>query len=729
MTRPPGLPCPVCGRPAAGGGPAPCPSCGLPAVGEAALVVARIGATLDELTRDRDRLLATLRAAAPGTAPVPPPAPPAWAAAPPAAWAAPPPAPAAWAAPPSAPAAWPAPPAAPPEPGWPAWPLDGVAEPEPAPPRRLSPQQVLLGLGALLLVAGAVAFVAVAWNRLGVAGQSAVLLAVTAALCATSAWTARRGLRATEEALAAAGAALLAVDLAAAHALGLGGADELPSRLWAALSCGVVAGVALALGRLTRSTTAWPLIALLAAQPVPLLLLPAGAGDGPAAVAVLLGLAGADLLVVGRLRSSLRPVALGLAAVGAFGAAVLGITVAWERPAAASWTATGLLLAAGAVALLLRRLPGPASALPGSAAVAGVAAGVGGLALPGSLDTVGPEGPVLAAALGLALLTAAVLVARVPAALAGTAAGGGAAAVCGGLLLLAADRPGPLALLVLAAAVPAGLAAVRLAPVRAAAVGAALAAPVAAVLLAAEGDVFGRAAAGLLLALTGALAFGIAAARAGRPEEPVAAVAGAVAGVLAGLTTASAGAWGQVAVQLTVAGAAAAAYGLVAGRRPVAVLAVADLVVASWIALGGAGVEVVEAYTLPAAAGLLLVGLPGLRTGAGSWAAEGAAVGVALLPSALVAVSDPAPLRLVLVVAAAGAATVAGALAHRQAPFVLGAGSLLWVVLGRLGPYAPLLPRWITLGTVGLALLVVGATYERRRQQAREAVAWVSQMR
>ena len=35
----------------------------------------------------------------------------------------------------------------------------------------------------------------------------------------------------------------------------------------------------------------------------------------------------------------------------------------------------------------------------------------------------------------------------------------------------------------------------------------------------------------------------------------------------------------------------------------------------------------------------------------------------------------------------------------------------------------------MTLGTAGLLLLVVGATYERRRQQAREAVAWVAQMR
>ena len=102
----------------------------------------------------------------------------------------------------------------------------------------------------------------------------------------------------------------------------------------------------------------------------------------------------------------------------------------------------------------------------------------------------------------------------------------------------------------------------------------------------------------------------------------------------------------------------------------VAVVAVADLVVACWIAVGGAGVETPEAYTLPAALGLLLIALPQLRAGAPSWAAEGAAVGVALVPSAFVVVADPTALRLVLVVAAAAALTVVGTLLHRQAPFV-----------------------------------------------------------
>src|SRR4051812_2668008 len=272
------LPCPVCGTAVTVPGAAPCPRCGLPAAGQAALVVARIGATLTELARDRDALLSSLRAAAPGP-PMAPVAPLQYAPAP-------------QLPPPPPPQAVPAAPAV----------------------RRLSPQQVLLGLGALLLVAGAVTFVALAWTRLGLVFQASVMLVVTAAACATSAWAARRGLRATEEALAAAGAALLAVDLGAAWAKGLLGVDAVPLRLWSALACGVVVLAAAALARATRTTATWPLAALLAAQPIGFLLLPPALVGGAAGVAVALALAALDVVAMLRLRSSLAPVATALAA-------------------------------------------------------------------------------------------------------------------------------------------------------------------------------------------------------------------------------------------------------------------------------------------------------------------------------------------------------------------------------------------------------------------------------
>jgi hypothetical protein len=36
--------------------------------------------------------------------------------------------------------------------------------------------------------------------------------------------------------------------------------------------------------------------------------------------------------------------------------------------------------------------------------------------------------------------------------------------------------------------------------------------------------------------------------------------------------------------------------------------------------------------------------------------------------------------------------------------------------LHQLAPYAAALPRWLTLGAVGLLLVGVGATYEQRRR-------------
>jgi hypothetical protein len=418
-----------------------------------------------------------------------------------------------------------------------------------------------------------------------------------------------------------------------------------------------------------------------------------------------------------------------LAGFTAFAGVFGGIGVAAGRDAGDSWAATAVLTVAGTAALALTRLPRPHGLLPGAGFVAAGAGGVVGVALTLSLRTVGPAGPVIAGAAGVALLAFGVFLASRPVPWAGVLALGGALTLTAAVVLLEAERFADLSPIALAVTVPAALAAVRLPAGRRATTASALAAPAAAILLARADDLFPPTVAGLLLALLAATAFALAALRAGRAEEWVCAVAGSVAGLAAGVMTATVAAWGQVALQLAIAGVAAGGYALAAHRRWVGVVAVADLVVASWIAVGGAQVETVEAYTLPAATGLLIVAIPQLRSGARSWTAEGAAAGVAVVPSAVLVVADPTALRLVLVVVGAVALTVLGTLRHRQAPFVVGTASLAFVVIGRLAPYAPLLPRWLTLGAAGLLLLVLGATYEKRRKQAREAVAWVAHMR
>jgi hypothetical protein len=336
-------------------------------------------------------------------------------------------------------------------------------------------------------------------------------------------------------------------------------------------------------------------------------------------------------------------------------------------------------------------------------------------------------GAPLAGLLGWAGLLAAVLLWDRTTVRAACASAGAALASSAALVLVARERPAALALVTLAAVAPAAVAAVRVPALRTGGTAAALAAPVLAVLLAREDGLLSPVAAGMLLSSLAVVALAVAGARTARPEELAALAAGACATLAATATAGAVGAWSQVGVQLGVVGAAGLGYAVVSRRAPAAAVAVADLVVAVWTVLGGAQVELVEAYTLPLAAALALLALPALRRGP-SWTDWGPALLVALVPSVVLVLGGGSVVRLVLVVLAATAVVVVGAATHRQAPFLIGAASLGAVVLAELAPLAPLLPRWLGLGSAGLVLLVVGATYERRRQQAREAVAWVGQM-
>jgi len=63
-----------------------------------------------------------------------------------------------------------------------------------------------------------------------------------------------------------------------------------------------------------------------------------------------------------------------------------------------------------------------------------------------------------------------------------------------------------------------------------------------------------------------------------------------------------------------------------------------------------------------------------------------------------------------------------------QAPLVLGGGVLAVDAVAQLWPYAQALPRWVTLGAAGLLLLVLGATYERRRRELARLTSAVRRM-
>jgi hypothetical protein len=149
-------------------------------------------------------------------------------------------------------------------------------------------------------------------------------------------------------------------------------------------------------------------------------------------------------------------------------------------------------------------------------------------------------------------------------------------------------------------------------------------------------------------------------------------------------------------------------------------LALGGLACSAWLA--SADVRVIEAYTLTWAAGALAGGAVWRRghPDASSWLAYGPGLVTGLLPSAWIATTDDDLLRTTLVVAAALVSTLIGAKQRLQAPLLLGLGVLTALGVDAIGPTAADAPRWIPLGIGGVLLLWLGATTERRFEQARQ---------
>ncbi|MEW5633381.1 hypothetical protein AB1388_43600, partial [Streptomyces hydrogenans] len=101
-------------------------------------------------------------------------------------------------------------------------------------------QNVLLTLGGALLAVAALAFTLVSWGSMGIAGRSAVLLAVTSAALAAPAVLLRRGLGSTAEAVGALGLVLTVLDAYALRRVALPGTDGLG---YTAAAAAVLAGV------------------------------------------------------------------------------------------------------------------------------------------------------------------------------------------------------------------------------------------------------------------------------------------------------------------------------------------------------------------------------------------------------------------------------------------------------------------------------------------------------
>ncbi len=138
-----------------------------------------------------------------------------------------------------------------------------------------------------------------------------------------------------------------------------------------------------------------------------------------------------------------------------------------------------------------------------------------------------------------------------------------------------------------------------------------------------------------------------------------------------------------------------------------------------------------ELYTLPAAGLLVAFGAWRFRSDpeSSSFTVLGSGLTLALLPSLLLALDEPVSLRGALIGAGAVLVLAAGVQQRVAAPFVLGALTTGVLALRHLQPVAEAVPRWISLGGVGLVLLVVGVTWEARRRDLASAQRYLTALR
>ena len=637
------------------------------------------------------------------------------------------------------------------------------------PRQSLSAQQILLGLGAVLLLSAAAAFLVVIWQVVGLAGQAAIMAGLTAAAALGAAAGTRRALPAAAETAAVITTGLILVDLGAAHGLDLAGLGGVPlERYWAcasALAAALLVGCDLLVPReragvqLRRILAYRPAAAVLFAAASWLALLATDV-TGPARVAGLMLVALLDLLA-GALVARFRVPALVLLTSGALAVALhvlVGLLIGYgsDHPVAERYAAFGLLLVAPALvavcstrigARLVPALPRAQAWLPAVAVTWGAAV----LVIP-ALDAPASALIVVAVLLAAALtgVRLGLVTASTPARAAWLRALTVAGSVAQPLLAVAVvllDSTGqptlravaqnsvahatvPLPLVVLPAlawAVPSAVATVRLrqswwAWVTQAAVLLAVARAVADAPPVVQMTV-------MLVAFAGTATLAALGAHRNEPfwsgVEVAAVLFGAVYATAAVLATLDLSA-GYLSLALVTLGVVTLVYAGAPQRLPFAYLG--SLLVSAAVSnvLNNAQVDLVEAYTAPLVVLLAAIGavqwhrnrsLPTLVTAA-------PALSVALGPSLLVAIHDGDSIRLAAVTALAVGVLLVGLVRRWKAPVTVGTAVLLVVAITQGGPLIGYVPGWLTMAVGAAALLAAGVLWERAVVAGHRATAW-----
>ena len=188
----------------------------------------------------------------------------------------------------------------------------------------------------------------------------------------------------------------------------------------------------------------------------------------------------------------------------------------------------------------------------------------------------------------------------------------------------------------------------------------------------------------------------------------------------------------SLAVHLTLAGALVTVSALVTpSRRPLGWLGGLLLAAATWVRLADLGVDAPEAYTLPSAMALLLVGLWRLHRdpAASTSLTLTPGLGLATTPTLLWVLADPLSPRAVVLGAVCLVLVLAGTRLRWSSPLVVGSVVGGLVVLRELAPYALATPQWLLIGTAGTLLTVVGVTWERRLRDLQLGLSYLGRLR
>lgn len=647
----------------------------------------------------------------------------------------------------------------------------------PAPPAPGGPsgQQVLLGIGALMLLSGAAFFLSVVWGRIGVGGQTAVMVVLTGLAAAGAVAATGRRLGAAAETAAVIATGLVWLDLTAAHALGLAGLDRLDGATYWSGAGLLGAGVLVGFDRwLPRTVAGAPARRVFVYRPAVTVLVcvalwnmlvvgPEWTGLAASAAALVLTAASAGVAVAalrldpptgGGFRASVvAPVVSTVVAL----ATHLGLAVSSgyaPGPAVERYGAMALLLVLPVAALCLVHL-GPwgdrRSVREAAYVVAAlgtfVAAGVPVMALPREVLAVAAL--LLGAGTGALLWRPLVGVTVRTVAASWCLAGGVVLVWLVWVLDLAVVRTG-LDLSRAGAHAPEAGVWVAAAPM----FGVAVATAVAAV---ARRSVMWAGAAQVAAVL------GVWTLLRGADHEAVLVVAVSVAllHVAAGAwarwvhrfteavgfeALAAVGAFVHAAVAIAVAsdlsvvayastwlllGVAVLAYAGLPRRLEVAHLGALMVPVGLGVLLADAGVETVEAYTVSAVLLLAAVGAVRWRRSpeVSTLVTMGPAAVVGVLPSLAVGVGGDEVVRLVLVTLVGLVLLVAGLAYRWLAPVLVGVVALGTVAVTQGGPLVEYVPNFVLLMGAGAVALAVGVAWEAAVAAGRRGFVWLGTLR